>query len=244
MTLDIIRSFDISEVSEPTALPIDISANGQMYTNGPMLRNTIPVESEALELRQRADFLLMKRHYEELIKLLQANPSVVAIRHKQTNMRNLIHLIAIQQRPVPENVILKIIALDPSLVAASDSAGNAPLHYAALNARKENMHVFLVMLKFHPLGAMQRNNDGDLPLHLAASNPNRGAQMAVHMLLETNSKALTEPNNKGKIPLHMAMIPASTNLKSLKTMLTVHKARKYTVVVKDNKGKKCEMKRD
>jgi ankyrin repeat protein len=180
--------------------------------------------------------MLMQRQYNELIPLIQAYPSVVAIQQKQSNMKNLIHLIAIQQKPVPENVILKIISVDPTLVAASDSYGNLPLHYAALNATKENMHVFLVMLKFHPLGAMQRNNDGDLPLHLAAANPNRGAQMAVHMLLETNSKALTEPNKKGKIPLHLAMTPDSTNLKSLKTMLNVHKARKYTVIVKDNKG--------
>jgi hypothetical protein len=225
-------SFDVvSEISTPSALPVDICTPGPVARN-----NAIEMEGQALELRQMADSMLMQRQYNELIPLIQAYPSVVAIQQKQSNMKNLIHLIAIQQKPVPENVILKIISVDPTLVAASDSYGNLPLHYAALNATKENMHVFLVMLKFHPLGAMQRNNDGDLPLHLAAANPNRGAQMAVHMLLETNSKALTEPNKKGKIPLHLAMTPDSTNLKSLKTMLNVHKARKYTVIVKDNKG--------
>jgi hypothetical protein len=226
-------SFDVvSEVSTPSALPVEISAPGPFASN-----NTIEFEGQAFELRQMADSLLTQRKYNELIPLIQAYPSIVAIQQRQSSMRNFIHLITIQKRPVPENVILKIISLDTSLVAASDSYGNMPLHYAALNAKKENMHVFLVMLKFHPLGAMQRNNDGDLPLHLAAANPNRGAQMATHMLLETNSKALTEPNKKGKIPLHLAMTSDSTNLKSLKTMLNVHKARKYTVIVKDNKGK-------
>lgn len=224
--------FDVvSEVSAPSALPLEISAPGQFARN-----NIIEEDSHALELRQMADSMLKQRRYDELIPLVQAYPSIVAMQQKQPNMRNFIHLITMQQKPVPENIILKIISLDASLVAAADSFGNIPLHYAALNARKENMYVFLVMLKFHPLGAMQRNNDGDLPLHLAAANPNRGAQMAVHMLLETNSKALTEPNKKGKIPLHLAMTPDSTNLKSLKTILNVHKARKYTVIVKDNKG--------
>lgn len=195
------------------------------------------VNEQVLDLRMKANLFLMNRQYNELIPFLQANPGLIKIQYQQSNSRNFVHLMAIQQAPVPENVLLKIISEDPTLVAASDKKGNTPLHYAALNAKKGNMHVFLVMLKFHPLGVMQRNNEGDLPLHLAAANANRGAQMAVHMLLETNSRALSEPNKKGKIPLHLALTVGSANLKSLKTVVTVHKAHKYSFVVKDNRGK-------
>jgi hypothetical protein len=221
-------SVDFSEdMSQP---PIDV--------DGPVrVMNVAEVNEQALELRKKANLFLMRRQYNELIPFLQANPSLIKIQYQQSHSRNFIHVVAIQQAPVPENVLLKIISEDPSLVAASDNNGNTPLHYAALNANKENMHVFLVMLKFHPLGVMQRNNEGDLPLHLAAANANRGAQMAVHMLLETNSRALSEPNKKGKIPLHLGLTLGSANLKSLKTMMCVHKARKYSVVVKDNRGK-------
>jgi len=215
-----------TDMSQP---PVDLG--------GPAPVMILAEENEQiLNLRKKANFLLARRQYNDLIPFLQANPGLIKIQYQQSNSRNLIHLIAIQQDPVPENVLLKIISEDPTLVAASDKNGNTPLHYASLNAKKGNMHVFLVMLKFHPLGVMQRNNEGDLPLHLAAANPNRGAQMAVHMLLETNSRALSEPNKKGKIPLHLALTVGSANLKSLKTMVIVHKARKYSFVVKDNRG--------
>ena len=200
-------------------------------------KNVDRVSEQILVLREKADLFLMNRQYNELIIILQANPELAVVQYEQSNARNLIHLIAIQNKPVPENVILKILSQDPSLVAASDDNGNTPLHYAALNAKKGNMHVFIVMLKFNPLGAMQRNNEGDLPLHLAAANCNRGSQMAVHLLLETSSKALNEPNNKGKVPLHLALTVGSKNLKSLKSILNVHKARNYNVDVKDNRGK-------
>ena len=195
------------------------------------------VGEEQLELRGKANVLLMKRKFGDLVEFVQMYPSIVGIQTQQSQSRNLIHVMAVQQIPVPENVLLKVISVDPSLVSVSDESGNTPLHYAALHANKQNMHVFLVLLKFHPLGVNQRNKEGDLPLHLAAANPNKGAQMAVHMLLETNTKALTEPNKKGKIPLHLALTAGSSNLKSLKTIINVHKARKYSVVVKDNKGK-------
>lgn len=195
------------------------------------------VGEEQMELRGKANVLLMKRKFGDLVEFVQMYPSIVGIQSQQSQSRNLIHVMALQQIPVPENVLLKVISVDPSLVSVSDETGNTPLHYAALHANKQNMHVFLVLLKFHPLGVNQRNKEGDLPLHLAAANPNKGAQMAVHMLLETNTKALTEPNKKGKIPLHLALTAGSSNLKSLKTIINVHKARKYSVVVKDNKGK-------
>ncbi len=199
-------------------------------------KNLDRVSEQILDLRREADQYLTNRQFNELVILLQNYPELAAVQYEQSNARNLIHLIAIQNKAVPENVILKILSQDPSLVAASDDNGNTPLHYAALNAKKGNMHVFIVMLKFNPLGAMQRNAEGDLPLHLAAANCNRGSQMAVHLLLETNSKALNEPNNKGKIPLHLALTVGSKNLKSLKSILDLHKARHYNVDVKDNRG--------
>jgi len=204
-------------------------------------KNIGETNAHDLALRKKANVLLMKRNFNDLVPMLQGNPSLIGIQYEQSQARNFFHLLAIQQIPVPENVILKIISQDPSLVAVADSNGNTPLHYAALNAKKGNMHVFLVFLKFNPLGTMQRNNDGDLPLHLAAANPNKGAQNAVHMLLESNTKTVTEPNNKGKIPLHLALTVGSKNLKTVKIILHVHKARNYSVGVTDNRGKLPQM---
>ena len=133
------------------------------------------VQKYVLDLRKKANQFLARRQYNELIPFLQANPKLVSVQYQQKNSMNFIHLIVTQNKAVPENVILKILSQDPSLVSVSDALGNTPLHYATINAKKGNMHVFLVMLKFNPLGAMQRNSDGDLPLHLAACNCNSGS---------------------------------------------------------------------
>lgn len=233
-----VESVEFSPVSyEPPVMRPPAEVGGSSMGMGMSNQNMNEVQKYVLDLRKKANHFLARRQYNELIPFLQANPKLVSVQYHQKNSMNFIHLLATQNKAVPENVILKILSQDPSLVSVSDELGNTPLHYATINAKKGNMHVFLVMLKFNPLGAMQRNSDGDLPLHLAACNCSSGSQMAVHMLLETNSNALTEPNNKGKIPLHYALTDGAKNLKSLKSILQVHHARKYDVVVKDNKGK-------
>merc|ERR1719223_561220 len=194
------------------------------------------VGKKGVQLRKEAEVMMSKGKYKSLAKFVQQNPEIVGIQSEQTHGRTLLHTIAFQKSPLPENVILKIISHDPSLVGITDNKGYTPLHYATEIANKSNLHVFVIFLKFHPTGATERNSNGDIPLHIAAANPNRGAEEAVHLLLQSYSKGLLAPNNKGKIPLHLALTEGSSNLKSLIILLQMHKARRSSVSTLDNRG--------
>ena len=163
------------------------------------------------------------RKYREMLDMIYMNPKIIAVQASQPSGKTFLHVIASMSIPPPENIILKVVSVDTSLVAVTDNNNNTPLHFAAQHVRKGNMHAFMVLLKFHPMGASERNSDGDLPLHIVTSNPMRGSEEAAHLLLETHPKAIMEPNNRGKIPLHLALSEGSKNLKLLIKLLKLHK---------------------
>lgn len=189
-----------------------------------------------LEQRKEIESLLGVKKYAEMLEIIHENPKILAIQANQANGKTFLHVIASMATPPAENIILKVVSVDTSLVTVTDNKKNSPLHYAAQHVRKGNMHAFTVLLKFHPMGASERNSDGDLPLHIVASNPSKGAEEAAHLLLETSPKAISEPNNRGKIPLHLALTEGSKNLKLLMKIIKLHKFRKSTVDIVDNKG--------
>ncbi len=227
----------------------DASIAFSLDSSQPPFVNTVPgktsrgkfakvgnVTKEDLGRRRDIELLLSVKKYREMLGIIRDNPKVLAIQSNQPSGKTFLHVIANMPVPPPENVILKVVSVDTSLVGVKDNNNNTPLHYAAQHVRKGNMHTFMVFLKFHPMGASERNSDGDLPLHIVASNPMRGAEEAAHMLLETHPKAITEPNNKGKIPLHLALCEGSKNLKLLLKIIKLHKFRKSNVDVVDNRG--------
>ncbi len=195
------------------------------------------VYKKDMDQRREIELLLSEKRYAEMLEMIHENPKLLAIQSNQPSGKTFLHVMASMSIPPSENIILKVVSVDTSLVTVTDNNNNSPLHYAAQHVRKGNMHAFTVLLKFHPMGASERNSDGDLPLHIVASNPARGAEEAAHLLLETNPKAISEPNNKGKIPLHLALSEGSRNLKLLMKIIKLHKFRKSGVDIVDNKGK-------
>ena len=189
-----------------------------------------------LEQRRDLEVFLSDQKYEDMFALIREKPKLIAIQTNQPSGKTFLHVIAGMPVPPPENVILKLISLDTSLVTVTDDNNNTPLHFASQHVRKGNIHAFMALLKFHPMGASERNSDGDLPLHIVASNPARGSEEAAHMLIETNPKGITGPNNKGKIPLHLALSEGSKNLKLLLKIVYMHKFRKSPVDILDTKG--------
>jgi len=218
--------------------PVVTYENGCMRqtTKGPKFMRNINVSKQDLRLRQKAEKLLINQDYEGLATIVQENPKVVRIQASQPLGRTLLHIIANESNPVPENILLKIISHDTSVASIADNSTNTPLHYAASRLRRENMHVFIILLKFHPSGVSCKNAEGDLPLHLAAANPTRCAHEAIRLLLEMYSKGITQPNKNGQIPLHLALTEGSNNPKNMQTIVQFHKNRKAGVSVLDNKG--------
>jgi len=218
--------------------PVVTYASGfmRLITKGPKSMLNMNVSKQDIRLRQKAERLLINQEYEDLATLVQQHPKLVRMQASQPLGRTLLHMIANESNPVPENILLKIISHDASVVSMTDNSTNIPLHYAASRLRRDNMHVFVIFLKFHPSGAAEKNAEGDLPLHLAAGNPTRCAHEAIHLLLEMNSKGITQPNKNGKIPLHLALADGSNNPKNMQTLVQFHKYRKAGVSVLDNKG--------
>jgi len=194
------------------------------------------VSKNDLKLRQQVERFLETQKYDKVVTIIQQNPRLVGIQYNQPYGRTLLHVIANQRNPIPENVVLKIMSHNTSIVAMPDDNANTPLHYAAKNLNLANMHLFVIFLKFHPIGASERNIDGDLPLHIVAANPCDGADEGIHLLLEVNPKGISEPNNKGKIPLHLALSEGSANIKSIQDLVRFHKFKKCGVTVLDNRG--------
>lgn len=226
-------SMDLSQASVDDKVPTNMTKNRfakRSAGNGNVHKNDI-------DQRREIEFLLSLKKYAEMLEMIHGNPKILAVQSSQPSGKTFLHVIASMPIPPPENIILKVVSVDTSLVTVTDNNLNSPLHYAAQHVRKGNMHAFTVLLKFHPMGAIERNSDGDLPLHIVASNPARGAEEAAHLLLETNPKAISEPNNKGKIPLHLALSEGSKNLKLLMKIIKLHKFRKSSVDIVDNKGK-------
>lgn len=174
-------------------------------------RGVSNVTKADLDVRRDLELLLSVKKYNEMLDLINENPKLIAIQASQPSGKTFLHVIASMAVPPPETVILKVVAVDTSLVTVTDNNNNTPLHYASQHVRKGNMHAFTVLLKFHPMGACEQNSEGDLPLHIVASNSSHGAEEAAHLLLETNPKAITEPNNKGKVRITL-MVYSDVNL--------------------------------
>lgn len=208
----------------------------RLITKGPRAMLNMSVSKQDLRLRQKAEKLLINQDYEALAEIVKEHPKIVGIQANQPLGRTLLHIIANESNPIPENILLKIISHDTSVVSVTDNSTNIPLHYASSRLRRDNMHVFVIFLKFHPAGSSDKNSEGDLPLHLVAANPTRSADEAIHLLLEMNPRGITQPNKNGKIPLHYALTDGSNNLKIMQTLVRFHKIRKAGVCVLDNKG--------
>ncbi len=198
-------SIDSSQPPTDTKTPFKNSKN--KFVN----RGVSNVTKADLDKRRDLELLLSVKKYEEMLELINENPKLIAIQTNQPSGKTFLHVIASMAVPPPETVILKVVAVDTSLVTVTDNNNNTPLHYASQHVRKGNMHAFTVLLKFHPMGACEHNSDGDLPLHIVASNSSHGAEEAAHLLLETNPKAITEPNSKGKVRI-ILMVYSDFNL--------------------------------
>jgi len=218
--------------------PVVTYGNGLMrfMGKGPKGMLNMSVSKKDLRLRQQAEKYLRNQDYNALANIVKENPKIVGMQASQPLGRTLLHVIADESNPIPENILLKIISHDTSIVGVPDSTTNIPLHYATNRLRRQNMHVFVILLKFHPGGASDKNSEGDLPLHLAAANPSKNTHEAIHLLLETNPTGINQPNKMGKIPLHLAMTDGSMNLDNMRTIVSFHKHRKSCVSVLDNRG--------
>ena len=118
----------------------------------------------------------------------------------------------------------RLLAADPGLATATDSAGQTPLWWAAAMLGEEPFYVcplaYLdggetyvdavhVLLEAAPAAALIADKEGCLPLHLAARRSYAEPE-GVQLLLEAAPEAAMAADAEGGLPLHRAAIGGST----------------------------------
>lgn len=108
---------------------------------------------------------MMAEKWDDLLRLIKADPSVLAKTSSLHRRKTLLHILCGQDADIPVTILVNMINFCPASVSQTDQDGCIPLHHMVFTGGKDKF--VKILLESWSFGAKVRNVDGDLPLHVS-----------------------------------------------------------------------------